>query len=141
MCSIQSIITIVKIYTKQINSHSCCNVFKLSFFWVYYQYTKILNVSTFKGYCNERIPHYHVFKRRVKDTENCIMSTKCLGFFSIGQTIMTLLYRQTKGKIGLNFDTFIASLELRTSSVFVDSFYSDKTLPSMNLRVHKFRKS
>lgn len=42
---------------------------------------KILNVSTFKGYCNERIPHYHVFKRRVKDTENCIMSTKCLGFF------------------------------------------------------------
>lgn len=119
MCSIQSIITIVKIYTKQINSHSCCNVFKL----------KILNVSTFKGYCNERIPHYHVFKRRVKDMENCIMSTKCLGFFSIGQTIMTLLYRQTKGKIGLNFDTFIASLELRTSRVFVDSFYSDKTLP------------
>lgn len=126
MCSIQSIITIVKIYTKQINSHSCCNVFKLSFFWVYYQYTKNSECIDIQGLLQWKIT---TLPWRGKDTENCIMSTKCLGFFSIGQTIMTLLYRQTKGKIGLNFDTFIASLELRTSSVFVDSFYSDKTLP------------
>lgn len=129
MCSIQSIITIVK-YTQN-KSTAIAVAMSLNFHSFGYTISilKILNVSTFKGYCNERIPHYHVLKRRMKDTENCIMSTKCLGFFSIGQTIMTLLYRQTKGKIGLNFDTFIASLELRTSSVFVDSFYWDKTLP------------
>lgn len=127
MCSIQSIITIVRIYTKQINSHSCCNVFKLSFFWVYYQYTKILNVSTFKGYCNERLPCVKTARERHGKLYHVYKMFRF--FFSIGQTIMTLLYRQTKGKIGLNFDTFIASLELRTSSVFVDSFYSDKTLP------------
>lgn len=130
MCSIQSIITIVKIYTKQINSHSCCNVFKLSFFWVYYQCTKnseCIDIQGLLQWKNTTLPCVKTARERHGKLYHVYKMFR--GFFSIGQTIMTLLYRQTKGKIGLNFDNFIASLELRTSSVFVDSFYSDKTLP------------
>lgn len=130
MCSIQSIITIVKIYTKQINSRSCCNVFKLSFFWVYYQYTKnseCIDIQGLLQWKNTLLPCVKTARERHGKLYHVYKIFRF--FFSIGQTIMTLLYRQTKGKIGLNFDTFIASLELRTSSVFVDSFYSDKTLP------------
>lgn len=129
MCSIQSISTIVKIYTKQINSHSCCNVFELSFFWVYYQYTKNSECIDIQGLLQWKITTLPCVKTARERHGKLYHVYKMFRFFfSIGQTIMTLLYRQTKGKIGLNFDTFIASLELRTSSVFVDSFYSDKTL-------------
>lgn len=143
MCSIQSIITIVKIYTKQINSHSCCNVFKLSFFWVYYQYTKNSECIDIQGLLqrkNTTLPCVKTARERHGKLYHVYKMFRF--FFPLARPLWHCFTGRQKVKSDLILILLYYLLSCERPAFLSIVFIRIKPcIASMNLRVHKFKKS